>query len=448
MIVGIALAWTVILVGAWLGWQLLRQNGRLLLRLEELEKRLDELEFGGADRPEGLPLGSDAPSFELPDLAGERESLTQFRGQSLLLIFFNPACGYCHDLAPKLAAAAAGFQPASEGGILPPRKPSRLGEATNNHDASALSDAGLEAPLTGRQGCPPLRLLILTTGDAERNREFFREHNLGCPVLLQNDGEVAKAYQTNGTPSGYLISADGKIASALAVGAEALLALAVSATKGQPLTPAFSPPDGEMEKETGEVDGRAARFSNRSLARSKIKRDGLKAGTRAPDFRLPRLDGRGDLGLSDLRGRRVLLVFSSPHCGPCNVLAPALEKFHRENRGKEGSPSPWPSPSGEGESSSAVEVVMISKGEPKENRTKIKEYGLTFPVVLQQQWEISRKYAMFATPVAYLVDEVGVIARDVAVGTDAILRLLAELNASFPLDRMVAGATRRPFEYP
>jgi hypothetical protein len=33
----------------WLGWQLLRQNGRLLLRLEELEKHLDELEFGESD---------------------------------------------------------------------------------------------------------------------------------------------------------------------------------------------------------------------------------------------------------------------------------------------------------------------------------------------------------------------------------------------------------------
>lgn len=95
---------------------------------------------------------------------------------------------------------------------------------------------------------------------------------------------------------------------------------------------------------------------------------------------MPRLDGLGDLALSELRGKRVLLVFSSPHCGPCNTLAPQLEKFHREYRD--------------------VEVVMISKGEPKENRVKVKEHGLTFTIVLQQQWEISRRYAMFATPVA------------------------------------------------
>jgi peroxiredoxin len=73
---------------------------------------------------------------------------------------------------------------------------------------------------------------------------------------------------------------------------------------------------------------------------------------------------------------------------------------------------------------------MISKGEPKENRAKVKEHKLTFPVVLQQQWEISRRYAMFATPVAYLIDEKGVIAHDVAVGSDAILDLLGKANHS------------------
>ena len=43
MILALALAWLAILAGGWLGWQLLRQNGRLLLRLEDLEQRLDQL---------------------------------------------------------------------------------------------------------------------------------------------------------------------------------------------------------------------------------------------------------------------------------------------------------------------------------------------------------------------------------------------------------------------
>src|SRR5437867_8700954 len=114
LIVPLIFAWLAILAGGWLGWQLLRQNGRILLRLDDLEKRLNELEFGGADEPEGLPVGSEAPAFELPDLAGERTSLAQFRGQPVLLIFFNPDCGFCREMMPKLAEVAAGFEPASE----------------------------------------------------------------------------------------------------------------------------------------------------------------------------------------------------------------------------------------------------------------------------------------------------------------------------------------------
>jgi hypothetical protein len=60
-------------------------------------------------------------------------------------------------------------------------------------------------------------------------------------------------------------------------------------------------------KETNGEQERSTRFSNRSLARSKLKRAGLKAGTAGPEFRLPRLNG-GELALADLRGRPVLLV--------------------------------------------------------------------------------------------------------------------------------------------
>ena len=72
---------------------------------------------------------------------------------------------------------------------------------------------------------------------------------------------------------------------------------------------------------------------------------------------------------------------------------------------------------------------MISRGDPKENRVKVKEYALTFPVILQQRWEVSRLYAMFATPVAYLIDHAGVITHDVAVGVEPIRTLMANLTA-------------------
>ena len=384
MIPLLALIGLVLVAGCWLGWQLIRQNGRILMRLDELEKRLDESEFGGADEPESLPVGKDAPAFELPDLAGEQRTLDHYRGQSLLLIFFNPACGYCRDLAPRLAALATSETP------HPVPVPVGRGE-------------GGRSPGEGNSEVRPV-LLIITTGDAEMNRQFFSEHKLTCPVLLQKDMEVATAYQANGTPTGYLIGAEGKIASELAVGADALLALAAAKSE-------IRNPKSEID-ESLVSSAAKSRFSNRSLARSKIKRDGLKARTLAPDFRLPRLDGRGEISLEELRGKRVLLIFSDPHCGPCQALTPQVEKFHRENP--------------------EIQVVMISRGDPKENRAKVKEHGLTFPVVLQRQWEISRLYAMFATPVAYLIDEAGVIVRDVAVGVDQIVNLTAYAEAAAP----------------
>lgn len=144
---------------------------------------------------------------------------------------------------------------------------------------------------------------------------------------------------------------------------------------------------------------------NRSLDDSHINRNGLPVGTPVPAFRLPQLDG-SELSLDDYRGRQILLIFSDPSCGPCNLLAPELERLHRNLPG--------------------LQFLMVSRGDPEANGVKVSEHGLTFPVVLQRRWEISRKYAMFATPIAYLIDEQGVIATEVAMGSNAILTLAVE----------------------
>ena len=65
--------WTVAGLGGWLGYQLLVQHGRLLLRIEALEERLAELT--GASAPgeltsRGLPMGSVVLDFALPTLGG------------------------------------------------------------------------------------------------------------------------------------------------------------------------------------------------------------------------------------------------------------------------------------------------------------------------------------------------------------------------------------------
>jgi hypothetical protein len=56
------------------------------------------------------------------------------------------------------------------------------------------------------------------------------------------------------------------------------------------------------------------------------------------------------------------------------------------------------------------------------------------PIALQQQWEISRRYAMFATPIAYLIDEQGIIVEDVAVGTESVQELISKYRSKVPVD--------------
>ena len=72
-----------------------------------------------------------------------------------------------------------------------------------------------------------------------------------------------------------------------------------------------------LSREGGQRPGEgdpADRFSKRSLARSRIKRDGLKAGTPAPDFRLPDVNGQF-VSLSDFDDAEVLVInFTCNHC--------------------------------------------------------------------------------------------------------------------------------------
>ena len=197
--------------------------------------------------------------------------------------------------------------------------------------------------------------------------------------------EVAALYRAMATPMAYLVDEHGVTIGNAAVGPQAVLAM----LRGSDAAPA---------------NGHSRLTGARTLEASKINRDGLKAGTRAPEFTLPALDG-GEIALHSFRGRPLLLVFSDPQCAPCTDLLPHLEQAHRN--------------------SGDLQVLMIGRGDAELNRKKVRSAGLTFPVVLQKSWEVSRAYGMFATPIGYLVDEEGVLAEDVAVGADAILALAA-----------------------
>lgn len=350
MILALALvaALSVIAFQTWVIYVLGRQHGRSLLAQDQLAARLAAAESaiqhlrtpqpGQPPAPTaGLRPSEQAPSFTLLDLQGRPRSLSDLLGSPTVMIFFDPECGYCQQLAPRL-------------GQLPPGAP---------------------------------KMIVMSRGDRDAQRRLAREHRWGAEVLLEPGWEIATAYRTNATPTAYLIDAEGRIASGLATGVDGVLELIRTGTE-------------EKMRSTG--------LSIRPLRESRLQRDGLPAGTPAPDFTLPDLGG-AEHSLAKLRGRRVLLVFSDPACGPCQTLGPPLEALHRRHAGN------------------GLQVLMVSRGELSANREKANEHGLTFPVLLQRSWEISRLYAKFATPIGYLIDERGVIASDVAIGAEAILQL-------------------------
>lgn len=121
---------------------------------------------------------------------------------------------------------------------------------------------------------------------------------------------------------------------------------------------------------------------------SRIGRDGLPPGRAAPDFALPSTGG-SIVALADFGGRPRLVAFVQPGCGPCGEVVPALNAVHR--RGE-------------------VAVIAVASGEPADNRAWAERHGAEFPVLVQQHREVARRYEVFATPYAFVVDEQGRIA--------------------------------------
>lgn len=354
----------LILISLWVGfYQLVKQQGRLLLRLDRLERQganivpkiqAENVGEEAEEEPERISIGIVFPSFMFPDLGGKMVALTDFHGTRVLLVHWNFECGFCESIAPELARLETGFQ---------------------------------------KHG---VQLALLAYGDRRSNRQRAAEHGLKCPILLMKDEETPGPFDRLGTPTAYLLDEQGRVTKPLAVGAEDVLLMAREAI-GAGTSTGEDPKDQPKRKRLP---------GDRPLTESRIERHGLKAGTRAPLFRLLDLHGRM-ISLEEYLGRRVLLVFSDPKCEPCDELGPHLSRLHREH------------------GNNGMALILVGRGNAEENRRKAEEYGFQFPVLLQEKWNLSKEYGIFATPVAFLIGEDGVIVRDVAVGTDTIVALLA-----------------------
>src|SRR6184192_847856 len=119
----------------------------------------------------------------------------------------------------------------------------------------------------------------------------------------------------------------------------------------------------------------------------------LKAGTLAPDFTLPTIEGK-KFSLRDALARGpVLAAFFKVSCPTCQYAFPFLERIYKANGNKN------------------VTIVGISQNEKKDTAPFMKEYGMTFPVLLDdtKTFPVSNAYGLTNVPSIFWIAEDGEI---------------------------------------
>jgi methylamine dehydrogenase accessory protein MauD len=132
---------------------------------------------------------------------------------------------------------------------------------------------------------------------------------------------------------------------------------------------------------------------------SRVGRSGLRSAKKAPEFTLPSISG-DDIELRHYAGRRLLLVFMQPGCGPCHDIVPELNRLHDAGE---------------------LKVIVIHNGDTEAVRGWVDQNRPRFSVAMQERFNLSKCYEVFATPYAFLIDERGVITARGIVSTKQYL---------------------------
>jgi peroxiredoxin/uncharacterized membrane protein YphA (DoxX/SURF4 family) len=161
------------------------QQTQIMRRMEILE--LTALEGGReiarediSHPTEGLPIGSPAPDFNLPDVNGKDVSLKNLTAHAkpILFFFISPTCNPCAGMLPEIEA--------------------------------------WQSELKGK-----LNFVFISSGNAKENLDKLAGETLK-QILLQKDREVALTFGAQWTPTAVLVNADGSVASRAAVGDKAI----------------------------------------------------------------------------------------------------------------------------------------------------------------------------------------------------------------------------------
>jgi peroxiredoxin len=119
----------------------------------------------------GLGTGRVAPDFTLDSLAGQSVSLSQYKGNVVLLEFWSIGCGFCRAEAPHVKA------------------------------------------LHEKYGARGLRVVTVHVADVPKDQvaKFVDNEKLPYVVLLDGRGVFTGSYNGGGIPQTYLLDREGRI---------------------------------------------------------------------------------------------------------------------------------------------------------------------------------------------------------------------------------------------
>lgn len=143
----------------------------------------------------------------------------------------------------------------------------------------------------------------------------------------------------------------------------------------------------------------------------------LTAGTQAPEFTLPTMNGMSMSLREALARAPVVLAFFKVSCPTCQYSLPFLNRIHRAY--------------------SEFQIFGISQNDKKDTAAFVKEFGITFPVMLDdtRKYPVSNAYGLTNVPSIFWIGQDGGVEL-ASVGWDR--RDIEEIN------RKAAEIVRRP----
>ena len=119
----------------------------------------------------------------------------------------------------------------------------------------------------------------------------------------------------------------------------------------------------------------------------------LTSGKTAPDFALPAMDGSTFSLKAALAKGPVVAAFFKISCPTCQYAFPYLERIHKAYGKKN------------------VTFVGISQNEKKDTASFIREFGITFPVLLEDTntYAVSNAYGLTNVPTIFWIAQDGEI---------------------------------------